>query len=48
MVSVGKRFKREQIVNLLLRGIEVMIANGKTLQESYKQAGISDKSDLVK
>lgn len=47
MVSVGKRFKREQIVNLL-RGIEVMIANGKTLQESYKQAGISDKSDLVK
>ena len=43
MSSPGKRFKPEQIVNLL-REIEVMIANGKTLQESCKQAGISDKS----
>ena len=43
MASVGKRFKPEQIVNLL-REIEVMMANGKTLQESCKQAGISDKS----
>jgi hypothetical protein len=38
-----KAFKPEQIVNLL-REIEVMMANGKTLLESCKQAGISDKS----
>ena len=43
MAGLGKRFKPEQMVNLL-REIEVMIANGKTLLEACKQAGISDKS----
>ena len=42
MAALGKRFKPEQIVNLL-REIEVMMANGKTLLEACKQAGISDK-----
>ena len=43
MGSTGKRFKPEQIVNLL-REMEAMMANGKTLLEACKQAGISDKS----
>ena len=43
MAGLGKRFKSEQMVNLL-REIEVMMANGKTLLEACKQAGISDKS----
>ena len=43
MTSTGKQFKPEQIVNLL-REIEAMMANGKTLLEACKQAGISDKS----
>lgn len=43
MAPPGKRYKPEQIVNLL-REIEVLMTNGKTLQESCKQAGISDKS----
>ena len=43
MASIGKRYKPEQIMNLL-RVIEVMMANGKTLLEACKQAGISDKS----
>jgi hypothetical protein len=43
MAGLGKRFKPEQMVNLL-REIEVMVANGKTLLEACKQAGISDKS----
>jgi hypothetical protein len=43
MAGLGKRFKPEQMVNLL-REIEVMMANGKTLPEACKQAGISDKS----
>ena len=43
MAGLGKRFKPEQMVNLL-REIEVMMANGKTLLEACKQAGISDKS----
>src|SRR6185312_10502631 len=43
MAALGKRYKPEQIVNLL-REIEVMMANGKTLLEACKQAGISDKS----
>ncbi|MCW5600031.1 transposase [Nitrosomonas sp.] len=43
MAALEKRFKPEQIVNLL-RGIEVMMANGKTLMEACKQVGISDKS----
>lgn len=43
MAALGKRFKAEQIVNLL-REIDVMTTNGKSLLESCKQAGISDKS----
>lgn len=43
MAALEKRSKPEQIVNLL-RGIEVMMANGKTLMEACKQVGISDKS----
>ena len=43
MAALGKRFKPEQIVNLLCE-IEVMMANGKTLLEACKQAGISDKN----
>lgn len=43
MAALGKRLKAEQIVNLL-REIDVMTANGKTLLEACKQAGISDKS----
>jgi putative transposase len=43
MAATGKRFKAEQIVNLL-REIDVLTANGKTLPEACKQAGISDKS----
>ena len=43
MAALGKRYKPEQIVNLL-REIEVMMANGKTLLEACRQAGISNKS----
>lgn len=43
MAGLGKRFKPEQMVNLL-RGIDVMMANGKTLLEASKEAGINDKS----
>ena len=43
IAAIGKRFKPEQMVNLL-REIEVMMANGKTLLEACKQVGISDKS----
>ena len=43
MATLGKRFKPEQMVNLL-RQIEVMMGNGKSLLEACKQAGISDKS----
>jgi ACT domain-containing protein len=43
MAAIRKRFKPEQMVNLL-REIEVMMANGKSLLEACKQAGISDKS----
>ena len=43
MAGLGKRFKPEQMVNLL-REIDVMMGNGKTLLEACKQAGISDKS----
>lgn len=42
-MPTGKRLKAEQIVNLL-REIDVMTTNGKTLLEACKQAGISDKS----
>ena len=43
MAAIGKRFKAEQIVNLL-REIDVMSTNGKSLLEACKQVGISDKS----
>ena len=43
MAALGKRYKPEQMVNLL-REIDVMMGNGKTLLEACKQAGISDKS----
>jgi len=43
MAATSKRFKAEQIVKLL-REIDVMTANGKTLLEACKQSGISDKS----
>ena len=43
MAALRKRFKPEQMVNLL-REIEVLMANGKSLLEACKQAGISDKS----
>ena len=43
MATPGKRLKAEQIVNLL-REIDVMTANGKTLLQACKQSGISDKS----
>lgn len=43
MAALGKRFKAEQIVNLL-REIDVMTTNGKSLLEACKQIGISDKS----
>jgi transposase-like protein len=43
MAATGKRFKAEQIVNLL-REIDVLTANGKSLLEACKQIGVSDKS----
>ncbi len=43
MAAIGKRFKAEQIVNLL-REIDVMMANGKSLLEACKKVGVSDKS----
>lgn len=43
MAAIRKRFKPEQMVNLL-REIEVLMANGKSLLAACKQAGISDKS----
>ena len=43
MATIGKRFKAEQIVNIL-REIDVMTQHGKTIPEACKQADISDKS----
>ena len=43
MATIGKRFKAEQIVNIL-REIDVMTTHGKTIPEATKQSGISDKS----
>lgn len=43
MAVPGKRFKAEQIVTLL-REIDVITTNGKSLSEACKQVGISDKS----
>ncbi|SFI46302.1 hypothetical protein SAMN05428978_101169 [Nitrosomonas sp. Nm34] len=37
MVSVGKRFKPEQTVNLS-HVIKVIMANGRTLMKAFKQA----------
>ncbi|MEQ1836796.1 MAG: transposase [Candidatus Nitrotoga sp.] len=42
MAATGKRFKAEQIINLP-REIDVITANGKTLLEACKQAGMSNK-----
>jgi len=42
MAAIGKRFKAEQIVNLL-REIDVMMANGKSLLEACKKVGVIDK-----
>jgi putative transposase len=43
MAATGKRFKAEQIVNLL-REIDVMTANSKSLLEACQQVGINYKS----
>ena len=43
MAATGKRFKAEQIVDLL-REIDVMTANSKSLLEACQQVGISYKS----
>jgi len=43
MAATGKRFKAEQIVNML-REIDVKTANGKTIPESCKQLGISEQT----
>ncbi len=43
MAKLGKRYKAEEIVNML-REIDVMSAHGKTLAEACKQSGISEQS----
>lgn len=43
MAATGKRYKAEQIVNIL-REIDVKTANGKTIPEACKQAGISEQT----
>ena len=43
MSTTGKRYKAEQIVNLL-REIDVKTANGKTIPEACKQIGISEQT----
>jgi transposase-like protein len=43
MATTGKRYKAEQIVNLL-REIDVKTANGKTIPEACKQIGISEQT----
>ena len=42
-MATGKRFKAEQIVNLL-REVDVKTANGKTIPEACKQIGISEQT----
>ena len=42
-MPTGKRYKAEQIVNLL-REIDVKTANGKTIPEACKQTGISEQT----
>lgn len=41
-MATGKRYKAEQIVNML-REIDVKTANGKTIPEACKQIGISEQ-----
>jgi putative transposase len=43
MAATRKVFKPDQIVNLL-REIDVLTANGKTVPEACKAVAISDKS----
>lgn len=43
MSKLGKRPQAEQIINTL-REIDVMTANGRTIQEASKQAGISEQT----
>ena len=43
MATKGKRYKAEQIVNLL-REIDVMTANGKAIPMACKQIGISEQT----
>ena len=43
MAATGKRYKAEQIVNML-REIDVKTANGKTIPEACKQLGISEQT----
>lgn len=43
MSSTGKRYKAEQIVNML-REIDVKTSNGKTIPEACKQAGITEQT----
>ncbi len=43
MSSTGKRYKAEQIVNLL-REIDVLTANGKVVAQACKQIGISEQT----
>jgi transposase-like protein len=42
-MATGKRYKAEQIVNML-REIDVKTANGKTIPEACKHAGISEQT----
>jgi len=42
-MATGKRYKAEQIVNLL-REVDVKTANGKTIPEACKQIGISEQT----
>jgi putative transposase len=43
MATKGKRFKAEQIVNML-REIDVITANGKSLTVACKQVSISEQT----
>ncbi len=43
MAKLGKRYKAEEIVNML-REIDVLSAHSKTLAEACKQSGISEQS----
>jgi hypothetical protein len=45
MAATGKRFKPEQIINLL-REIDVLTSSGRTIPKACKHAGISEQTDL--